>query len=731
MNGKKWIKRITALTVGICLLLSSALSGGLIGRADESRDGYINGTDVRLRSGPGTEYSRIGVLNYPESLRITGQETGSDHMVWYQVTVVSDGRSGYVRSDLVTLVEKEPSQAGLYGTVNANSVNVRSAPGTWNSRVTVVQQGQSVKILASENDSDGDKWYKVSFTMNGTDYEGYIFYSVITVEYRYEYDENFEAMMNREKFPENYKDSLRRMHAEYPNWIVRADHLGLDWKTAVDDEMAPGKNVVSPSRPEAWRSMENGNYDFDTKEYATYDSGSWLSADRRVVEYYMDPRNFLTGNSVCQFVDMNYDASVQNIDRLRSMLVGTFLANDLPEGEPYGSYAQAIMAAAGQSGVSPYSLASMILVEQGTAGQGKCISGVQPGYEGYYNFYNIGAYAANGYSAVANGLRYAMRESSYGRPWNSRSKAIIGGAEFYADNYLKDGQDTLYYKKFDVVSGSVGNHQYMTNVEGADSEARVSSRGMISAWNTPVVLSIPVYDNMPDTVSPYPYSSGNNDCYLTGISVAGNALPVSRMTDSYEIIVENDVTDASVWVTLSDSDASVSGDGSRPLSVGNNRLDITVTASSGKQKVYTVSVYRKEGPPEPAEPTLSSSHYRIGEDGRIAGIDPLTSPEVLIANLQAENGRVEVENPGEKIATGQKLFLKGNDGSVAATYTLCVQGDLNGDGRCSLVDMARVQRHLLEINQLEGDAFAAADFNGDGRISVLDMARIQRYLLGL
>ena len=86
------------------------------------------------------------------------------------------------------------------------------------------------------------------------------------------------------------------------------------------------------------------------------------------------------------------------------------------------------MNAAAQSGVNPYVLASMIIQEQGSEGTSPLISGSYSGYEGYYNFFNVEAYQSGSMSAIQRGLWYASQSGSYGRPWNSVEKSIIGGA---------------------------------------------------------------------------------------------------------------------------------------------------------------------------------------------------------------------------------------------------------------------------------------------------------------
>ncbi|MDQ2087750.1 carbohydrate-binding protein [Herbivorax sp. ANBcel31] len=56
-------------------------------------------------------------------------------------------------------------------------------------------------------------------------------------------------------------------------------------------------------------------------------------------------------------------------------------------------------------------------------------------------------------------------------------------------------------------------------------------------------------------------------------------------------------------------------------------------------------------------------------------------------------------------------------------------GDLNGDGRIDSTDATLLQRHLLEITPLTGDALLNADINGDGEIDTMDYALVTRYIL--
>ena len=70
---------------------------------------------------------------------------------------------------------------------------------------------------------------------------------------------------------------------------------------------------------------------------------------------------------------------------------------------------------------------------------------------------------------MQNGLKYAMQtDDTNMRPWNTRYRAVVGGAINLGKWYINRGQDTIYYEKFDIKNFS---HQYMTNVLAPRSEA--------------------------------------------------------------------------------------------------------------------------------------------------------------------------------------------------------------------------------------------------------------------
>ncbi len=730
----KRMRKIISLVLCLLLILSVCFnSTGIFASALYKRHGYINDDAVNIRSGAGTGNESLGRLAVNTPVLITGVGFDSSGVRWYKLTAYAAGGQieGYVHASYVTVTGSDKT----YSAVVNKTTTVRSAPGTWNSAVIQMTNGTMVTVIGSEDDADGDMWYHISFVNGGTTATGYIYETCIDIIPEYKEDPEFEKALDDQGFPDSYKPYLRNLHALYPEWEFVANHLEMSWAEAVEGETALGRSLVSPSASKAWKSMEENAYNWSTGVWKTFDSGGWVQAADRVVEYYLDPRNFLSSSGVFQFISMVYRPEIHTRENVQAAVEGTFMEGKFPE-DTYETYVDVLMAAAEESGVSPISLAAMIVVEQGSSGGGGCISGKVSGYEGYYNHYNIRAYRSGSYSAVQYGLLYAKggdgTKKAYYRPWNTRTKSIIGGACWYDDNYVGRGQNTLYYKKFNVVYKPYFTHEYMTNVQAAASEASRTASGYKTIMDSHLVFNIPVYKNMPQTVAPYPTKEGSNDCYLKDLSVNSYDFTPSfnRYTNEYEFIVPANESSVVVTPLASDSAATVIGGGTVNLKYGSNEVDIKVVSTSGLENIYTLHIYREI--PDDVELQFNASNYTF-EGTYVSGIKTGTMSEAVIANFNIIGGSAKITNPDGTAAlvagTGDIIEIMDNDGNIKYTYYLVVENDINGDGNLSLVDISWLQRHLVYIQTLDDASALAADLNADGRISLVDLSRLQRKLL--
>lgn len=655
-----------------------------------------------------------------------------------------------VTSVLNTKAEESIGQ----GHVNyeVTDLRIRTSPVS-GSVITKVDGGFKFDIY-EEVDTSSGLWYGIGFYLNGDYYRGYVTSEYVTVDKRNDYkpDADFEEYLDSQGFPDSYKDGLRQLHAQYPNWVFVADHNGKDWSDVLENQNVIGRSLTYGSAKSSWKSVADGCYDWESGKYTQLDSGGWVQASSALVEYALDPRNFLNADNIFMFENLSFDSSLQDESGLESMVDGTFMDNsshDLSyDGRNY-TYITGLLLAGQESGVSPYHLASRILQEQGYDGHGSSISGTQSGYLGYYNYYNIGAYARGGLTAVQNGLEYASYpDSSTLRPWNTRMKSIIGGAIYLGKSYINRGQNTLYYEKFDMTGRG---HQYMTNVLAPRSESVKSAQGYSDSHknNIAFIFRIPVYENMPENVCEIPTGDGSPNNRLSDLYVDGYSLTptFSLYKTEYSLIVDYDTSSVYVGGSTLDSSADVSGLGYHDLSVGSNDITITVTADNGDNQDYTITVVRQDKEPDPTpepdpEPDVAypgfSTTLSVDEDEKyISGLTVSGYVQDVLDKIDNYNGaysKILNKNGNEKdglVGTGDILITYNSSGEEVSRYEIVIYGDANGDGEVDLFDFVVVKRSILGMSEPSGIYWKAADCNKDGEIDLFDFVVIKRYILGL
>lgn len=555
------------------------------------------------------------------------------------------------------------SAANMTGSCTADVLNVRSGAGTGYSKTGTVSYGDSLTILSETTDSSGAKWYKISCG-SVTGYVSAAYVQLTSSGSQGSSDADFESYMTKQGFPESYKPYLRTLHEQHPKWIFTAQKLGVDWNTALKEECVVGRNLVHSSALASWKSMEKGAYDFNGGYWYGLD-GSWVAASKEIIMYYMDPRNFLNDTYIFMFENQSYDPSYQTESGVKTILADTFMSGSYtcPDTKKKYTYSQTFMDAAKKSGVSPYHLASRCRNEQGVNGAPQSLGTVK-GYENYFNFFDIQAYATSTMTAAEMGCKYAKTTNpTYLLPWTNQYKSIVGGSIFLGTGYITKGQDTLYLQKFDMVDGGNGlyYHQYMTCVFGQANEA-ISLKNAYSQdiLNSAMEFKIPVYNNMPDKLCPKPTSSGDNNNYLKSLSVSGTSISpkFDKFTASYTAKVNAEVSSVTVNANPLGKSAKVSGKGKVSLKTGENTVKVTCTAASGVKRTYTIKITRKA-----ASQTL--------QQGDVNGDKYLTVVDAL-------------------------LMLRYNAGKTKLDSAQLKRADMNGDGKVDVIDALTLLKKISQ-----------------------------------
>lgn len=314
-----------------------------------------------------------------------------------------------------------------------------------------------------------------------------------------------------DNFPASYMPYINALKAKHPNWTFKAVHTGLDWNTVLSHEcyeVNDGISLVEDIYSEEWK-RDGQNY---------YKDGNYVTASKGAVAYVLDPRNFINENGIFQFEALRYVDGVQTVDAVQSVLAATPMGSTYKNQYKYygewknldKSYAQIIHELSSQVGINPVHIASRIRQENsGDIVNNRLINGDY----GVYNFYNIGAYDSSSGSALSNGVKRAQNEG-----WTSVPAGLLGGINYIYNNYVKWGQNTIYFERFDV--NNPGTAQwllgtgYMTNIFGPKNEALITYNAYSGAGllESNFIFDIPVYENMPNEPVTVPLQG---DVYFT------------------------------------------------------------------------------------------------------------------------------------------------------------------------------------------------------------------------
>lgn len=652
------------------------------------------------------------------------------------------------------------SQAGY---INDSYVNVRTSPSTkdgdnklyLSGKGVQLQSGHSVTVFEtvySLNDSANPKWCYIEFVYSGQTLRGYVAEPYITL---YSTGDDYELPVN---VPDIYLPYIANLLSNHPNWTFVFLKTGYDWNSLLsteDGQCVTKRNLISGA-PVSYRSTAPDCYNWREDKWIAHDGSSWYQANEQTIAYYLDPRNFLNEETVFMFECLTFNSNIHNENGVANIIKNSFMNNVSIVNQSGQSvlYSKAFMDAAAYSNVSAYHLASRVIQEVGNSGSGST-TGKYPGYEGYYNFYNIGASA--GANPIANGLNFAKNGGSlskseqekYMLPWNSQYKSIKGGANWIGSKYITSvhKQNTLYFQKFNTSNPDKDffYHQYMQNVQAHANEAPRIKRSYseLGLLDSNFTFIVPVYENMPETACKLPVASDNNpNNWLKSLSIDNYSFGFdAAKTDGYYFEVENSVTSVNVTPKPVNANATiVSGSGKKTLVEGNNEISVTVRSQTGVDRTYKVTIKRNKADKIPMTGiTLSDSALNLFVgDSNTLSVNYLpsnttdsktviwTSSNPSVATVS--NGKVTAVGSGEAIVTAKV----GNFTATCKVSVLkdAVTGDIDADGAVTLSDALMIFKYKSGEISLSQSALKAADTDHNGQVTLSDALKIFKYKSG-
>lgn len=229
-------------------------------------------------------------------------------------------------------------------------------------------------------------------------------------------------------------------------------------------------------------------------------SGQWVNASRDDVRYFLNPNNFINDEKQkFQFLDLSRTSNA-TVSLINSYLNG----KGILEGQ-----GQAFIDASDTHGVSDVYLLSHALLETGN-GTSALANGVKVGKNSAgklelvtpsnkdrlhniktaYNMFGIGAVDGNAHEGGAF--------RAYQEGWFTPREAIVGGASFIGNSYIKAGQNTLYKMRWNPKSmDELGypSHQYATDVGWASKQIYTMYNLYQELGIRNIFLDVPEYRN--------------------------------------------------------------------------------------------------------------------------------------------------------------------------------------------------------------------------------------------
>ena len=634
----------------------------------------VKASSLNVRSGPGTNYAKVTSLSLGEQVVVVDEVTGSDGSPWAKITDASGNQLGYVLKSYLGMstvysglsdssFESMMSSQGFPESYKPYLRSLHSQYPNWT--FTAVHTGLDWETVISNESvvgrnlvytSSKSSWKSTqdgaydwgTGTWPGFDGSAWVAASEDIIRYYMD--------------PRNFLDSVyvfQFLDHKYNASVHTASGLESMVKGTFMESTYSGSSSSAGSS-----GSSSSGVSFDAPTVVTDANGVQLIGPGFTVDISEGSSGTTASSSPASSTSSSSVSSSPSSSVSVSGGPGASLADPTSSsGTSSGSvsYVDILMKAAQESGVNPYVLASMIIQEQGQAGTSPLISGTYSGYSGIYNFFNVEAYQSGSMSAVQRGLWWASQSGSYDRPWNSREKAIVGGAKFYGENYTYEKQNTFYLKKFNVLGDNLYKHQFMTNIQGAASEGYHLSKAYTAEVRTAAHnFEIPVYTGMPDTPEPCPTKDGSPNNKLSGLGVEGFTITPTFNTDtsSYDLIVGMSVETVNVWAQTVDSKATISGIGSISLASGGNTVRITVTAENGTTREYTLNIVRQNGGATYTYGLGTGSGYSsygpgVSTSGSSTGSTSTGSPSAGVSTSGASSGVVPGVAPGSSQTTTQ------------------------------------------------------------------------------
>lgn len=402
-------------------------------------------------------YAQGSVLRY---------ETLSDH--WYQAIVYVNGkrRIGYINKNHVEQIVD--NQQTISGIGLGNPTNAYSRASTSSDVLKSYKKGSGLILKTFTSD-----WYEATVYVNGNPQTSYFKKGDIgdKVVNKTNYNISLSDAVDKQMNADPLTDTDGHYAYVYGDYIangkvnIDSGYLNVRDEPSTDSrvvgKLQNGNNVTVVSKEGSW-----------TKIYFT-----WKYALKEDVQYYLDPNNFKEGSEeYYQFLDLSSLAGL-TVDEVNNKI--------LDNAGILTGKADIFLKAAKANKVNEIYLLSHALLETGNGTSNLATGKDVVNGKQVFNMFGIGAKDS---CPETCGAQYA-----YDHQWFTPEAAIEGGAEFLAEDYIHDGQNTLYKMRWNPAAPAT--HQYASDIGWAVKQTNIFDfnkyYGLLDNYS--LFFDVPVY----------------------------------------------------------------------------------------------------------------------------------------------------------------------------------------------------------------------------------------------
>lgn len=123
-----------------------------------------------------------------------------------------------------------------------------------------------------------------------------------------------------------------------------------------------------------------------------------------------------------------------------------------------------------------------------------------------------------------------------------------------------------------------------------------------------------------------------------------------------------------------------------------------------------------------------NSGYAV-KQGMLSGVGEMVNVSALLGNFASAEGMKVYSAGGKQLAEGDTVGTGAVIKKGEATFSVCIKGDLSGNGKISAADYLMIKRYAQNKLTLSDVQETAADLNGDGRTDAIDYMLLKREML--